>query len=100
MAKRKEQITVRPASESEANKIAAGGKRLPGGVLSAEAVDDMEHLLSIEYAPSQLKVIERALRQARSSGARNKKPPDPHLERDVLKTLRDLVQRIEDRNKR
>jgi hypothetical protein len=59
-----EQRPVRRAAATEQNKIADGGKRLPGGVMSPEAAGDLEFLLGIEYAPSRLKVIERALHDA------------------------------------
>jgi hypothetical protein len=73
MAKREQEKPIRRASAVEANKIAEGGKRLPGGVMSAQAAQDMEHLLSVEYAPSQLQVIERSLREARAANPRKRK---------------------------
>lgn len=61
----KDDKPVRRASATEANKIAAGGKRLPGGVMSPEAADDLDVLLDHGYAPSRLQVIEKSLSQAR-----------------------------------
>jgi len=56
---------VRRAAGTEARKIEAGGKRMPGGVMSAQAADDMQHLVDALYAPSRLMVIERAVGEAR-----------------------------------
>ena len=65
MPKPTEDKPIRRASAVEANKIAAGGKRLPGGVLSPEAAEDMDTLLDAGYALSRLQVIEKSLSQAR-----------------------------------
>lgn len=51
----------RYAAGTEARKIEAGGKRLPGGVMSPEATDALALLVERGYAQSMLKAIERAL---------------------------------------
>lgn len=49
---------------SEARKISAGGRRLPGGILSPEAAACLDRLLRKGYGASVVKVIERALKDA------------------------------------
>lgn len=51
----------RYAAGTEARKIEAGGKRLPGGVMSPEAAEALALLVERGYAASMLKAIERAL---------------------------------------
>ena len=58
-------ILVSADGRLRARKIEAGGKRMPGGVMSAQAADDMQHLVDALYAPSRLMVIERAVGEAR-----------------------------------
>ncbi|RDS80847.1 hypothetical protein DWU98_12945 [Dyella monticola] len=64
MSKSPAMKNVRRASASEAKKIEAGGKRLPGGVMSAKAAKDLDVLLSAEYAQSRMQIIERSLSEA------------------------------------
>lgn len=61
----KNEKPVRRASATEQRKIDGGGKRVPGGVLSAEAAANLARLVDAEYASSRLQVIERALDEAR-----------------------------------
>ncbi|MDR3445741.1 hypothetical protein [Dyella sp.] len=53
--------TPRYAAGTEARKIEAGGKRMPGGVMSPEAAEALQTLVDRGYAASMLKAIERAL---------------------------------------
>jgi hypothetical protein len=53
------------ASGTESRKIEAGGKRLPGGVMSAEAADALDSLIADGYAPSKLQTIEKSVMDAR-----------------------------------
>jgi hypothetical protein len=46
---------------SEARKIKAGGRRLPGGVMSPDAAAAVDALIGAEYAGSVMACIERAL---------------------------------------
>lgn len=55
---------IRYAKGAEDRKVSAGGKRLPGGVLSPEAARALMHLCGAGYAPSLMKSIERALIEA------------------------------------
>lgn len=55
---------ARNATASEKRKIAAGGRRLPGGVLSKQAAQHLETLRQCNYGDSLLHVIERALKEA------------------------------------
>jgi len=49
---------------NEAKRIAAGGRRLPGGVLPADAADALAELQDAGYAPSATACIARALVEA------------------------------------
>jgi hypothetical protein len=49
---------------SEERKIAAGGRRLPGGILAPEAVAAIDRLRDVGYAPSAMQVISRAVVEA------------------------------------
>ena len=49
---------------NEAKRIAAGGRRLPGGVLPADAADALTTLQDSSYAPSATACIARALVEA------------------------------------
>lgn len=51
----------RYAAGTETRKIEAGGKRMPGGVMSPEAAEALALLVERGYAASMLKAIERAL---------------------------------------
>jgi hypothetical protein len=46
---------------SEARKLDAGGKRMPGGVMPAEAVAALEKLQAEQYAPTASACIFRAV---------------------------------------
>lgn len=62
-----EQATSTPAERvraSEARKLQAGGRRMPGGVMPAEVVEALDRLLSADYAPSASACIFRALTEA------------------------------------
>lgn len=50
--------------DSEARKVKAGGRRLPGGVLPADASEALAALLSSGYAMSATATIARALKEA------------------------------------
>ena len=54
----------RRATASERRRVEAGGRRMPGGVLSAEAARALEALLAAGYAHGVKAVIERALKDA------------------------------------
>jgi len=62
---------ARRAAATELNKIEAGGKRLPGGVMSPEAAEALAILVQREYGSSMLKAIERALLAAAARYRRN-----------------------------
>jgi len=49
---------------NEAKRIAAGGRRLPGGVLPADAADALAELQDAGYASSATACIARALVEA------------------------------------
>lgn len=49
---------------NEAKRIAAGGRRLPGGVLASDAADALSSLQDAGYAPSATACIGRALIEA------------------------------------
>lgn len=49
---------------SEARKVKAGGRRLPGGVLAADAAGALDRLQAAGYAPSATACIARALLDA------------------------------------
>lgn len=49
---------------NEAKRIAAGGRRLPGGVLPADAADALATLQNAGYAASATACIARALVEA------------------------------------
>jgi len=51
---------------SEARKIKAGGRRMPGGVMSPDAAAAVERLAAAGYAASVTACIERALVEAAS----------------------------------
>jgi hypothetical protein len=55
---------MRNATASEKKSVALGGRRLPGGVLSKQAAEHLDMLRVCNYAPSIVKVIERALKEA------------------------------------
>lgn len=50
--------------DSEARKIAAGGRRMPDGILPANAAAALDALLGAGYAASANAVIARALEDA------------------------------------
>lgn len=49
---------------SEARKVESGGRRLPGGVLAADAADALNRLQAAGYAGSATACIARALIEA------------------------------------
>jgi hypothetical protein len=51
---------------SEARKVQAGGRRMPGGVLPPDAAAALESLQASGYAPSTTACIARALVEAAS----------------------------------
>lgn len=55
---------------SEARKVKAGGRRMPGGVLSPDAAAALDSLQSGGYAPSATACIARALLDAASRAER------------------------------
>jgi hypothetical protein len=52
------------ARKSEARKVREGGRRMPGGVLPAEAAQALAALEGAGYAPSATGCISRALQEA------------------------------------
>ncbi|WP_441253631.1 hypothetical protein [Bradyrhizobium sp. 613_E4_N2_2] len=54
----------RRATTSERKSVEKGGRRLPGGIISKQAAEHLDMLRVCNYAPSIVKVIERALREA------------------------------------
>lgn len=50
--------------KAEQNRIAEGGKRIPGGMLSPDAAEALACLVTEGYAPSQTQVINAALIEA------------------------------------
>lgn len=52
------------ARKSEARKVREGGRRMPGGVLPAEAAQALAELQASGYATSAAGCIARALREA------------------------------------
>jgi hypothetical protein len=57
---------------SEARKVKKGGRRLPGGVLGADAAAALEHLQRAGYAESATACIARALVDAERKLNRNR----------------------------
>ncbi len=49
---------------AERNAIENGARRTPNGMLSKEAADALERLVAANYAPSETKVVARALVEA------------------------------------
>lgn len=49
---------------AERNAIENGARRTPNGMLSKEAADALERLVAANYAPSETKVVARALLDA------------------------------------
>lgn len=61
MAKRDPMTLAERVRASEARKIEAGGRRIPGGVLSAEAALALDNLKALRYAKSATACISKAL---------------------------------------
>lgn len=64
MRKQKPLTPAERVRASEAKKVKDGGRRLPGGVLAAEAAAALDRLKGAGYAPSATACIARALLEA------------------------------------
>lgn len=49
---------------AERNAIGAGARRTPNGILPKDAADALDRLVAADYAPSETKVMARALVEA------------------------------------
>lgn len=52
--------------EFEARQVKAGGRRMPGSMMSPQAVAALDQLIAAGYASSMTACIERALKEAAS----------------------------------